>query len=888
MAKKIKILVVEDESIVGEDIRRSLDNLGYHVVDIISTGEEALKNVAALEPDLVIMDIVLHGKLNGIQAAELLREQYDIPVIYLTAYADDSTLEKAKLTEPYGYLIKPFEDRELYSTIEMALYKYRIENKLKKNEAWLSTTLNSIGDGVVATNEKGQIVFINTIAENLTGWYQEEAIKLPLKKVFQIVNEESGSPVSSPVKKILKSEVVQELEKNINLVDRKGNAIPIEGSGAPIQDEDGHVHGVVLGFRDISEKRRVRKALEERDEFNFALFHYNPIETVVVDLKGRVIGWNKMKEESGDRLPKLGDLMYKDYAGSHEIDMHQELLNCIQTGRVKEFPEQKYMERFLHITIAPFSAGAIITSVDITERRQSEKALKESEEKYRTLLKTSPDSIILSDLKGDVIYISERTLEMHGYTDPESLIGTSFYQLMDEGDHKRLKQYYNKVLSEGLVKGEEFQMLCADGSHYTGEINMALIKDTGGDSTSIVVATRDITLRKKVEEEKASMQMQLLQVQKMEAVGTLTGGVAHDFNNLLTAIQGCADMMIMKTDEGNELYREMREIQDATGRAADLTRQLLLFSRKQPMAFSTLDLNRTVENLLRMLHRLIGEDIGISTAFEDDLWAMKGDRGTLEQIIMNLVVNAKQAMPEGGTVTIRTDNIVLDEADIKRNPEAGKGQCVRLTVIDSGIGMSQEVISHIFEPFYSTKGPGSGTGLGLAVVYGIVKQHGGWITVNSEPGKGSTFEIYFPAAAGRTIKKEKEIEDVDKLQGKGERVLVVEDENTVREFISFALEENGYDIFTATTAEEAFTLYLKEKGNFDLVIADVVLPDKSGVQLVKKLLKQRKDQKILFSSGYTDQKSQWEEIQKMGFQFLQKPYPLIAMLQTIRNIINQS
>ena len=701
------------------------------------------------------------------------------------------------------------------------------------------------------------------------------------------MSQDSGKSVLSPVKKLLNAETVQNLTKNINLIDKEGTTIPIEGSVAPIRDENGRVYGIVIGFRDISEKQSVLKALEERDEFNFALFHYNPIETVVVDLEGRVIGWNKMKEESGDRLPKVGDLMYRDYAGSHEIDMYNELMNCIKTGQVKEFPDLKYKEKFLHITIAPFSAGAIITSVDITLRRHSEKALKESEEKYRTLVRTSPDSIILSDLNGDIIYISERTLEMHGYKEPESLIGTSFYQLIDKGDHKRLKQYYNKVLADGLVKSDEYQMIRYDGSHYTGEINMALIRDTGGKPTSIVIATRDITLRKKVEEEKTAMQMQLLQVQKMEAVGTLTGGVAHDFNNLLTAIQGCADLMIMKTDEGNELYREMREIQDATSRASDLTRQLLLFSRKQPMEFSLLDLNRTVENLLRMLHRLIGEDIGISTAFEEELWAMKGDRGTLEQIIMNLVVNAKQAMPEGGTVTIKTDNVVLDNADIKNNPEAKKGQCVRLSVIDSGIGMTQEVLEHIFEPFYSTKGPGSGTGLGLAVVYGIVKQHGGWITVSSEPGNGSAFEIYFPAVADAKTKKNDETEDVDKLQGKGERILVVEDENTVREFISFALEENGYDIFTATSANEALTLYNKENNKFDLVIVDVVLPDKSGVQLVKDLLKQRKDQKILFSSGYTDRKSQWDEIQKMGFTFLQKPYPLVTMLQTIKNIIKK-
>ena len=222
MANKVKILVVEDESIVGEDIRRSLDNLGYQVVDIVSSGEDALERAANLKPDLAIMDIVLRGKITGIQAAELLYTQYDIPVIYLTAYADETTLEKAKLTQPYGYLIKPFEDRELYSTIEMALYKHRIEKQLKKNEAWLTTTLNSIGDGVVATNEMGQIMFLNAIAEKLTGWKQSEAVEMPLEKVFQTVYEDTNKPVQCPVKTIIKSDMVVDLEKGLNLVNREG------------------------------------------------------------------------------------------------------------------------------------------------------------------------------------------------------------------------------------------------------------------------------------------------------------------------------------------------------------------------------------------------------------------------------------------------------------------------------------------------------------------------------------------------------------------------------------------------------------------------------------------------------------------------------------------
>ena len=392
---------------------------------------------------------------------------------------------------------------------------------------------------------------------------------------------------------------------------------------------------------------------------------------------------------------------------------------------------------------------------------------------------------------------------------------------------------------------------------------------------------------REAEEEKEKLQAQLLQAQKMEAIGILAGGIAHDFNNILTAIQGYTDLAMMKMDEADPLYRDLKQIDLSATRAANLTRQLLLFSRRQPMEFTPINLNTTVDNLLKMLNRLIGEDITIKTELEPELWTVKADAGNIEQAIMNLTVNARDAMPEGGTLTITTENVNLDEDYCKTYTYARPGRFVCLTIEDTGIGMDKETIPHIFEPFFSTKGAGKGTGMGLSVVHGIVKHHEGWVNVYSEPGQGSTLKIYLPAVS---LKPEEEPEDAisqKDLQGSGENILLVEDEEGVREFATSALHENGYVIYEAASAEEALDIFEKEKGNFDLVFSDVVLPGKGGLELIDQLLSQKPDLRVLLSSGYTDQKSQWPVIRKRGFRFLQKPYALTDLLRGINEAIGQ-
>jgi len=394
--------------------------------------------------------------------------------------------------------------------------------------------------------------------------------------------------------------------------------------------------------------------------------------------------------------------------------------------------------------------------------------------------------------------------------------------------------------------------------------------------------------RREAESEKEKMQAQLLQAQKMEAIGTLTGGIAHDFNNLMTAVLGCADLGLRAIKPFNPGYEELKQIQVAAQRAAELTRQLLLFSRKQQMEFVPINLNTTVQNLLKILHRLIGEDIRITTHLDSGLLSILGDRVSIEQAIMNLAVNARDAMPDGGKLTITTKNVDLGETLVKSMPESRAGKFVCLSILDTGVGIDEETLRHIFEPFFSTKGVGKGTGLGLSVVYGIIKQHQGWIGVHSKANQGTLFEMYLPPVFMRVDNRAKSLLPAVPLRGNAERILIVEDETNVMRFASKALGRNGYTVYTASSAEEALEVFKEEKGNFQMVFSDVVLPGKSGPKLVDELLNLNPDLRIVLSSGYIDHKSQRAAIQEKGFPFLAKPYTLSDLLKTVGEVLNRN
>lgn len=521
---------------------------------------------------------------------------------------------------------------------------------------------------------------------------------------------------------------------------------------------------------------------------------------------------------------------------------------------------------------------------DITKRRQMEAEIERRKKYLEHVLHNAPNGIVTADMSGIITEWNPGAEQIFEYSRHET-IGLSADDLIGNDEVKDEMALITRQLKSGTkVLPLETVRYKKDGKSVDVIVAGSPIR-IGGELCGFVAVYTDISELKEAERAKAKIQAQLIQAQKMEAIGILAGGIAHDFNNLMTAILGCADMAMMELNEKDSVYKDLKEIRVSAERAADLTRQLLLFSRKQPMKFRSVNLNAVIQDLLSMLRRLIGENIQISTDLEADLWTLGGDRGGLEQVIMNLAVNARDAMPDGGQLTIKTENVLFDKHEHTNMSEARPGRFVRICVSDTGAGMDKETIRHIFDPFFSTKTIGKGTGLGLSVIYGIVKQHEGWINVTSVMEQGSTFDIYLPLGSTEPEEKVDQSVPVEELVGEGKKVLVVEDEEKVREFTTSGLNRNGYLAISAADAEEAMDIYKREKGQFHMVLSDVGLPGRSGIDMIADLQSFDPNLRVLLISGYTDHESRWPKIKENGYHFLEKPYTLNDLLRVVQEVV---
>jgi len=473
----------------------------------------------------------------------------------------------------------------------------------------------------------------------------------------------------------------------------------------------------------------------------------------------------------------------------------------------------------------------------------------------------------------DYLYWTEGVCEILGAPldyKPGLEEGMQFY---DAESVPVLREALRCALADGKPFVVETGLTTMNGRHVWCEVR-GLGRFDEGQQAFVMGTIQDITERKQ-------LQAQLLQAQKMEAVGQLAGGVAHDFNNRLQTILGLCEFLLANIEAGDPKQQDVLEIQGSATRAAELTRQLLAFSRKQMITPVLLDLNAVVEGTQKILRHLIGEDIRIVLELANSLPAVKADTSQIEQTIMNLAVNARDAMPNGGHLFISTVRIALDESVAETIPEARVGSFVCLTVADTGVGMSREVLTHIFEPFYSTKGPGKGTGLGLSVVYGIVRQHQGWINAYSREGEGTTFKIYLPAVAGSVAQSGLAPVRPAPPKGRGERILLVEDEAVVRNLALRLLSSAGYQVHTASSAAEGVSVFEKEDGRFDLLFSDVVLPGQNGIALADQLCARSPGLAVLLCSGYTDERSRSHTIAEKNIRLLQKPYPAHELLTAV-------
>ena len=628
-----RILIVEDESIVALDMQTRLQRLGYEVPSVASTGERALELAAEIRPDLVLMDIMLQGEMDGVEAADQIRERFSVPIIFLTAYSDEKTLQRAKIAGPFGYILKPFKERELHSTIEIVLRRHQVEVELEQARDELDLRVQE------RTAELAQL------NDDLIGQVQER-----------------------------------------------------ERAEADLQ----------VRYEQSQVLYRLSDALARADA----------IETILQEALDTLEALTY--DRASVRLVEEGELVFRAW---------RELSKTFRGGAP---------------TDAAWPADA-----------------------------QKPEPVLIAD-----IATARRGLRQVAVT--EGLGSAAFFPLLYEGN------VYGEI---GVYREwphpfdeEEVQLLQTIATH----VEFALGRTVAS-------------------EEKADLEGQLRESQKMEALGQLAGGIAHDFNNMLTIITGYSDLVINVIGEDDPLYQDLRAINDAGERAALLTGQLLAFSRRQVLHYQPLFLNKVVRKMEELLQRVIGEDIQLSTELEQVLGFVQADSGQIEQVIMNLVVNARDAMPRGGRLIIATGNIELDEAYCRRHVNVTPGPHILLRVTDTGAGMSEEVIGRIFEPFFSTKSHQKGSGLGLSTVYGIVNQSGGHIDVASKPGHGTSCSIYLPQVEA-PASAEADMAETEDVQDGDENILLVEDEDIVRDLAGRILRDHGYNVIEARRGDEAMNL----------------------------------------------------------------------------------
>ncbi len=538
--------------------------------------------------------------------------------------------------------------------------------------------------------------------------------------------------------------------------------------------------------------------------------------------------------------------------------------------------------------LVPAIKRALLEAENWRERQRAEAALHMSEARLAGIIESAMDAIVSVDDQQYIVLFNAAAEKMFGCPAAE-VLGQSYYRFIPERFHRVYQKYLRRIARADLAQQGSGNLVHivgrrGNGEEFPIEASVSRIEVAGVRLYTVIL--RDITERQQAEAARLKLEAQLLQSQKMESIGRLAGGVAHDFNNLLTVIMGYSSLLYDQIPPEDPLLQNLEQIRSAGKRAEALTRQLLAFSRKQILAPTHLDLNSLVSNLRKMLERLIGEDITLVTTLQPELWPITADPGQIEQVIMNLVVNARDAMPTGGQLTIETRNIQLAENLAQFQLDAPGGPYVMLVVTDTGHGMDQLTQVHLFEPFFTTKEPGKGTGLGLATVYGIVKQSGGDISVYSQPGQGATFKILLPV--NQAVPAKQVVPPVQPLaRGGSETILLVEDDEMVNMLVQRALQNQGYTLLNARRGQEALTVAARHQGAIDLLLTDVVMPHMSGRELAERLKAQYPHLKVLFMSGYTDDTVVRHGLLAAEIEFLLKPFSPNLLASKVREVLDK-
>lgn len=726
-------------------------------------------------------------------------------------------------------------------------------------------SLHNASFGGIAIHDQGQVLECNRGMSEMTGYSLEELIGM------------DGLKLIAPASRDLVMKHIQagfEKPYEATGLRKNGDTYPLRLEARNIVYKGKQVRTVE--FRDITEQKQAEQALRESQEYLEAMWNAMDVGIMLVDaqtheilrINPALLQISGQTEEYllGKRCHKLvcpaeehacpvGDLglvvdrserilIHKD---GHEVQVEKSVTPITLEGR------RVYVE----------------TLVDITERKRAEAKLW----RLSTAIEQSPESVVITDPDGIIQYVNPAFESITGYP-REAAIGLN-PMVLKSGQHDNA--FYSrlwKTITSGNVWEGRFVNKRRDGSLYTEEASIAPVRSPDGQITGYVAIKRDIS-------EELAREEHLQQSQKMDSIGQLAGGIAHDFNNVLQAIRGFSELLLMKLKKETSEYRHATEIIKAAKRASELTRQLLAFSRKQPVQRARLDLNEVVRETEVLMHVLMGENVHMNFDLSPELKPLFADAGQMSQVLMNLSANARDAMDYKGLLTVKTLNVDILSEDLPDCPGAHPGAYVCLQVSDTGHGMSDEVKDKLFEPFFTTKAVGKGTGLGLAVVYGIVKQNRGWIRVESEEGRGTTFTIGLPADT-RTLDQRGESGHKEEM-----RILLVEDEEDVRAVAVRILTDSGYKVVSSGTVPEAMDLYEQQQGQFDLLFSDIVLGEQNGIDLADRLREKDPELPVLLCSAYSDQKERQGDLKDKGYHFLKKPFTLTSLMVAVRDAMGQ-
>lgn len=932
--KTLRVLNVEDSERDTALLTRYLTRAGYDLTFQRVETAAAMKD--ALETndwDVILCDYSM-PHFNALSALKLLHEmERDIPLIIISGTVGEEVAVEAMRAGAHDYLMKdnlvrltPTIERELHEA-ENRRARRLAEEALKASERELRTLFDAMTDVILVLDCDGRFLKIASADPDSLFKPAKELLGHTLHEIFP---KENADFFLKHIRRAASQGRMHRVEYSLQIGERN---VWFDGSVSPFTKDS-----VLWIARDISERKRTEQALRQSEERYRDLVENARDIIYTHDLQGNYTSTNKASEEiTGYTQAESLKLNLAQTVAPEYLKRTRGMLR----GKLEGQPETVYDLELIakdghrvavEVNTRLVFEGDVPVGVqgiarDVTERKRAEamrirrgaqvalrgdinSALAETNTPLRQILEHCTEAMVQHlDAPLARIWIlnrNEEMLELQAsagmYTQLEGSLAHTEVGALNVSRIAETRQPHitNDIQSDPKVGDKKWarreEMIAFAGypliveDRVIGVMAMFSRERLDDDTLDALASVADIISqgieRKRAEEALLASEDQLRQSQKLEAVGQLAGGVAHDFNNLLTVINGYSDLLLRRMSRGDETRLKVEEIKKAGERAASLTRQLLAFSRKQVLQPKVLRLNAVVTDVEKMLRRLIGEDIDLITVLDPSLGQIKADPGQIEQVIVNLAVNARDAMPHGGRLTIETHNVQVDNEFARTHATIRPGDYVLLEVSDTGIGMDAETQARIFEPFFTTKEQGKGTGLGCATVYGIVKQSDGHIWVNSEPGKGTTFKVYLPAVLDEA-ENSKESRPSGELPHGREKVLLTEDEEPVRRLTKTILELNGYQVFEAADGDEALVLHERQRGEFDLVITDVVMPNMSGPKLVESLEAISPGLKVLYLSGYTDDAIVRHGLLDQKVDFLQKPFTPDALLRKVRKVLDQ-